>query len=104
MALEEKRVLEEILIRPNSLTNGGNDGIAITHRTYVEKDGVEMPGTSSNEGPKPSDWSDPEVTDRIGDVAAALQQRVNELVAQKSELEAERDSLKSQVISLQETG
>lgn len=91
MALEEKRTLEEILIRPNSRTNGGVDGVSLTYRTWVEKDGEEMAGTSSTEGPKPSDWEDPEVMSRIGELEAQLQAQANDLTAQLSTMTAERD-------------
>lgn len=88
MALEEKRALDEILVRVNSKTAPGSaDGVALTYRTWVEKDGLEMPGTSRLESPAPADWESSEVVSRIGELPAQLQSKVDALQARVLELE-----------------
>ncbi|MEH6784119.1 MAG: hypothetical protein V7688_09565 [Alcanivorax jadensis] len=89
MALEEKRALDEILVRVNSKTSAsGGDGLALRFRRWVESDGIEIPGTSQIEDPVPSDWASPDVVDRLGELPASLQQQVDALSAKVAELEA----------------
>lgn len=87
MALEEKRALDEILVRVNSKTAGNADGVALKYRTWVEKDGIEMPGTSRVESPVASDWGSAAVVDRIGELPAQLQAQIAALQARVAELE-----------------
>lgn len=95
MALEEKRTLDEILIRVNSKTaTGSADGVALRFRTWIEKDGVEMDGTSRMEPPMAADWQDPEVVSRLGELPASLQAQLD---AKTQELEA----LQAQLAELQ---
>lgn len=97
MALEEKRELDEILIRCNSATNEGQDGVSVKYRVWVEKDGVEMPGTSTTEGPTPADWQTQEVTDRIGTLAADQAAQITGLQEQKEDLQAQIEDLRAQL-------
>ncbi len=102
MALEEKRALDEILIRCNSQTNGGHDGISIRYRTWIEKDGAEMPGTSALESPQPADWDTAAVTDRIGELPASQAVQIQALQAQVAQLTSERDAALQQLATAQE--
>lgn len=104
MALEEKRALDEILIRVNSKTaTGSADGVALRFRTWVEKDGVEMEGTSRLESPKPSDWQDPEVVSRLDELCASLGSQVSDLQAQLDAKTQELEALAAQLADLQGT-
>ncbi len=98
MALEEKRALDEILIRVNSKTvTGGADGVALCFRTWIEKDGVEMDGTSRMEAPVAADWQDPEVVSRLGELPASLQAQVDDLQAQLDAKTQELEALQAQL-------
>lgn len=104
MALEQQRALDEILIRVNSSTNNGADGIALRYRSFIADSdtGKEVKGTSNPEMPVAADWDSDEVTSRIGELAGNLQAQVDDLTEQVDSLTAERDTLTQQVASLQD--